>query len=396
MIFATPILDDAERAVLALIASQRDTLRHYVTHQPRRWFGTMRRNTFARAIQGSNSIEGYNASVDEAIKIIEGEPPLDERTETWYALKGYRDAMTYIIQTTTDSTFEFGKQFIKSLHFMMISHEINKNPGQWRPSSIYVVNQSNNQKVYEGPPPESVDALITELVQELRSDREEPNIICAAMAHLNFTMIHPFKDGNGRMARALQTLILARDGVLHPVFSSIEEWLGRNTQEYYSVLAEVGKGGWHPGNDARPWIRFCLKAHYQQAATLIRRNEEYEALYERISELVKKENLNDRTTMPLFDAALGMQLTRSRYKTDAEVNEVIATRDLRKLSEIELLDPEGEKRGRVYKGSKLLRSLRDETRIRKPMEDPFQLLETTGQEQIPQGLEAETPRFPGF
>ena len=395
MIFAIPVLDDAERAVLALIANQRDTLRHYVTHQPRRWFGSMRRNTFARAIQGSNSIEGYNASVDEAIKIIEDEPPLDERTETWYALKGYRDAMTYIIQTTTDPTFEFGKQFIKSLHFMMIGHEMKKNPGQWRPSSIFVVNQANNQRVYEGPSAEEVDFLITELVCHLQSDQDLPNIVCAAMAHLNFTMIHPFKDGNGRMARALQTLILARDGALHPVFSSIEEWLGRNTQEYYSVLAEVGKGGWHPENDARPWIRFCLKAHYQQAATLIRRNEEYEALYERISELVTREKLNDRMTLPLFDAALGMQLTRSRYKTDAEVNEVIATRDLRKLSELEFLDPEGEKRGRVYKPSKLLRSLRDETRIRKPMENPFKMAERSKVEDSNYDLE-DTPRFPGF
>jgi Fic family protein len=45
-------------------------------------------------------------------------------------------------------------------------------------------------------------------------------------------MIHPFRVGNGRMARALQTMVLAQDHVVEPTFSSIEEWLGSNTEEY--------------------------------------------------------------------------------------------------------------------------------------------------------------------
>ena len=133
-------------------------------------------------------------------------------------------------------------------------------------------------------------------------------VVAAAMAHLNLTMIHPFKDGNGRMARALQTLVLAREGVVHPLFSSIEEWLGRNTQDYYDVLAGVGQGAWNPANDALPWVRFCLKAHYQQAATVIRRHEEYEALFASIETLVERHRLNERMAVPLFNAALGMQL----------------------------------------------------------------------------------------
>ena len=61
-----------------------------------------------------------------------------------------------------------------------------------------------------------------------------------------------------------------------PLFMSIEEYLGRNTQKYYDVLAEVGRGSWQPGNDARPWIRFILTAHLRQARTMLRRVRETE------------------------------------------------------------------------------------------------------------------------
>ncbi len=68
-------------------------------------------------------------------------------------------------------------------------------------------------------------------------------------------MIHPFRDGNGRTARILQTFILGCDGILEPGFSSIEEWLGRNAGDYYAILAKTGQGRWNPGNDAHDWMR---------------------------------------------------------------------------------------------------------------------------------------------
>ncbi|NIA03686.1 MAG: hypothetical protein GWP12_04075 [Nitrospirae bacterium] len=84
------------------------------------------------------------------------------------------------------------------------------------------------------------------LVAALNEDVSDiPSMVRAGMAHLNLVMVHPFKDGNGRMARALQTLVLARERILAPQFSSIEEYLGRNTPAYYGVLAE--EDGVQPG-----------------------------------------------------------------------------------------------------------------------------------------------------
>ena len=68
-VFRTPTLDPIEIEVLRLIDGLRDDLRHRVA-QPRRWGGTLRRTTLARAVQGSNSIEGYNASLDDVAAAV--------------------------------------------------------------------------------------------------------------------------------------------------------------------------------------------------------------------------------------------------------------------------------------------------------------------------------------
>ena len=392
MIFKCPPLEQSDLEVLDLIERQRERLKIHTQSAPKRWIGSLRRSTFARAIQGSNSIEGYNATLDEALGVVEDENPIDEKTETFFAIRGYRNALTYIGQAATDPYFEFSKQILKSLHFMMLAHEMSKHPGQWRPGSIYVVNAKSGNTVYEGPDVELINDLAEELVLYLRDNKSDHTVVKAAMAHLNLTMIHPFKDGNGRMARALQTLVIALDGILHPVFSSIEEWLGQNTEEYYLVLAMTGQGKWNPDRNAQIWVRFCLKAHYQQAATLIRRNEEYSRLFDAIAELTQIKHLPERSNLSLFDAALGFRITNSRYRTDAEVLEITASRDLKRLSESGLIVPLGEKRGRTYRASDVLKEIRQKSRLPRPLEDPYDLI-ARRQKQAAAHVE---PRLPGL
>jgi Fic family protein len=383
MIYSVPKLGGADLEVVALIADQKERLRLFTQNNPSRWMGSLRRSTFARAIVGSNSIEGYHATVGDAIAVVEHEQTMEASDETRAALQGYRDALTYVMQAAGDPYFEFSKQFLKSLQFMMLRHDMTKNPGQWRPGAIFVVEQSTGKTVYDGPDAEQINPLIEELVEYLKSDNDTPVTVRAAMAHLNLTMIHPFKDGNGRMARALQTLVLAREGILHPVFSSIEEWLGKHTPEYYKILADTGEGKWSPTRDALPWVRFCLTAHHQQAATLIRRNDEYARLFEKIERVVKEHGLPDRSMIPIFDAALGWPITNPRYRTDAEVGEYMASRDLKALCEAGLFEPIGEKRGRFYRRTGVLEQMRNSVRLRRPLENPYDLIRTATQYQLP-------------
>ena len=372
MLFKTPDLDASEQRAVQRIQKLKDSLAYAVGSTPRRWQGLLRRSALARAIRGSNSIEGYNIAVDDAMAVAEGAKPLDAEADTLAAVQGYQSAMTYILQLVGDQHFSYSTTLVRSLHFMMIQHDLSKNPGRWRPGSIFVHDEGKQAVVYEGPPAEMVSELVEELMVELNTVNSVPPMVRAAMGHLNLVMIHPFSDGNGRMARCLQTLILARAGTLAPQFSSIEEYLGANTGEYYNVLADVGAGAWHPERDARPWIRFNLTAHFRQATTLLRRAREIERLWTELDRELLKSGLPDRAIFALADAALGWRVRNATYRPHASLSEQVAGKDLALGVRAGYLVPKGEKRGRYYVASPLLMAIRDKTREPRPTNDnPF-------------------------
>lgn len=370
MLFATPIPTSEEIGVIDGIDDLRRRL-SYATSGPLRWTGLLRRSTFARAVRGSNSIEGYNVTLEDAIAAAEGEEPLDAEHEAWAAVVGYRNAMTYVLQLADDPHFSYSEGLLRSLHYMMLHYDLSKHPGKWRPGLIYVRNEQTGAVVYEGPDAEEVPQLMGELIDFLNKTDGTSVMVRAAMGHLNLAMTHPFSDGNGRMARGLQTLVLAREGILMPQFCSIEEYLGRNTQEYYGVLAEVGAGGWHPERDARPWVRFCLTAHFRQASTLLRRTREIQRVWDELEVEAKRRQLPERLIFALADAAFGLRVRNSTYRSAAEVSENVASRDLKLLVDAGLLIPHGERRGRSYVASELIRSIRERAREPRVHEDPF-------------------------
>ena len=373
MLFSAPTLNEKELEVIAQIEDLKQNLGYAIEgHNPRRWQGLLRRSTFARAIQGSNSIEGYNVTVEDAIAAAEGEQPLDADAAAWAAVTGYRTAMTYVLQLAKDPHFSYSAGLIRSLHFMMLQYDLSKNPGRWRPGPIFVRDEARNETVYEGPEAGLVPVLVDELIAALlSSDQTLPGVVRAAMAHLNLVMIHPFSDGNGRMGRCLQTLVLARTGVLAPVFSSIEEYLGRNTGTYYEVLASVGGGAWHPERDTRPWVRFCLTAHFRQATTLLRRSRELEKLWGSLEVEITRRALPERTIFALADASVGFKVRNPTYRTVAEISDQLASRDLKLLVDSGLLVPMGERRGRYYVASNALKAIRVATAESKRVPDPF-------------------------
>src|SRR5262245_19651442 len=189
MIFEIPTLQDEDLLVLALILEQKNNLRFQINQNPQRWTGFLRRSTFARAVQGSNSIEGYNAGLADAVEIIDDERPETVEEESRRALVGYRYALTYIVRIHDDPYTTVNTELIRSLHFMMLSYDLTKAPGQWRSGPIYVVREETGEQVYEGPDSMAVPGLMDELVQQMNLLGGLDAMVRGAMAHLNLTMI---------------------------------------------------------------------------------------------------------------------------------------------------------------------------------------------------------------
>jgi Fic family protein len=371
MLFRIPEIPGFCSQLTEQIEDLRKQLKYVTSDNLNRWTGFLARMSYARAIHSSNTMEGVNATLEDAVHAIDGELPANPKDENWLALTGHREAMDYIIQLSKEPSFNHNEGTLLGLHFMMMKFDLSKHPGRYRPGSIQVTNMPSGRTVYEGPDAQIVPSLMQELIVSLNEKNSAPVIIRAAMAHLNLTMIHPFKDGNGRMARALQTFVLAREGILDPRFSSIEEFVGNNTTEYYDVLANVGKGRWNPERDSLPWIKFCLKAHYYQAQTLLKRVQRTDAIWEMLETEVKKRKIPERTMYALMDAASGLRVRNPVYRSDTEVSYQVAKRDLKILVNEGLLVPKGEKRGRIYLASEYLKDLWEKSKVDRPIVDPF-------------------------
>lgn len=395
MIYEPPDLTELDTEVIGQISQLQSRLGPHVRLRPR-WYGTLRRAQFARAVQGSNSIEGYNASVEEAAAVIDNDPAPDLSEDTRLAIAGYRDAMTYALQfaagvSPPDRTGSpaapnnlppLDLSTLRSLHFMMIKHDLAHNPGQLRPGGVWVENR-DGESVYQAPDRSEIDGLLEEMFDQsaaLMGDESVPAVVVAAMAHLNLVLIHPFSDGNGRMARCIQTLLLAvsasaGDDPLAPEFLSIEEYLGRNTQLYYTALTDVAGGRWSPERSARAWIEFSLTAHLRQTHTVLRRLDEAGVLWDACSRLAEQRGLPPRVVDALCDCARGWGMRRSLYVIRAEtsagdpISDGMASRDLQSMVQAGLLEAIGDKRGRRYRRSPELADIWNQVRAASPVPD---------------------------
>ncbi|WP_329131052.1 Fic family protein [Streptomyces sp. NBC_01476] len=202
---------------------------------------------------------------------------------------------------------------------------------------------------YTAPDAEGVPDLMRQLVDWLNTDDGSHPLVRAAMAHLHLVSIHPWADGNGRMSRSLQTLLIAREGVLAPEFSSVEAWLGRpgNTWEYYRELQNRG-AEYLPDQDVSSWIRFNLTAYHQQTQTVRGRLHRSGRVWETLTEFAESSGFDERTVAALHDVAMAGRVRRSRYEHAEGLSTQQAQRDLRELVTAHVLEPVGRTRARYY------------------------------------------------
>ncbi len=354
MVFETPRPDSALRAQLADLDELRGQLGDRAAVAGR-WLGRLRREWRAASAESSIEIEGFHVPEEETVALASGEEPADPTDEDRMALSCYARAMDHVGVMSDDPVFRWLDRVVLDLHFDTCWFQKNRDPGRYRRSGIEVTSSGGGPPAYVGPPADDVPELVSEIIEWL--DREDPDVhlvVRAAMAHLQLVSVHPFRDGNGRISRILQSLVLARGGLLAPEFVTIEEYLGRNTAAYYATLGAVQGGTYQPGRDATPWVRFCVIAHLEQARLRLKQLTDAGMRWAFLEALVQRRGWPDRLVIAL-EESIFPGTNRAAYAAEADVSAPTASNDLRRLLDAELIVRQGRGRTTRYMASDALR-----------------------------------------
>lgn len=204
----------------------------------------LRREARVRTVHGSVAIEGNALSEEQVSAILDGKrvlgPPRDVQ-EVRNAIAAYDRAEGWAPSSESD---------------LLAAHEVlmgglAQTPGRYRTGEVGVVGPKAIHHI--GPPAERVPELMAELLAWLRETREHP-LIASSVFHYEFEFIHPFEDGNGRLGRLWQTLILTR---WKPLFSHVpvENVLRARQSHYYQAIERSSGAG-----ESTFFIRFMLEA----------------------------------------------------------------------------------------------------------------------------------------
>jgi Fic family protein len=354
-IYATPPKSPALLRRLEELDEVRRYLAQHLGDSAQPWTGALRRLAAAEATVGSTSIEGYGASLEDTVEILAGRHPSGASDETQRIIAAYAQAMDRVAVLADDHRFQWSPQTVLDLHFLVCHPQPQAGPGRLRDGSV-IVTRGLGRDPYRAPAASDVPALVNEVARWLDSgDLARHPVVRAAMAHLNLVSIHPFRDGNGRVARIVQSLVLAKEGLLRPELVSVEPYLGRHTREYYAALEEAQGPAFDPHRDASAWVEFCIEAHVFEATERRRWLEIAYARHDFCELLIREQGYPERFVTALDQALLGLPVTNVDYRRGAVIASPTATQDLQRLRRDGWLEQEGGGRSvRYIAGRKLL------------------------------------------
>ena len=226
----------------------------------------------------SSRIEGTQISQDDMYYIDYKEP-----NDSIKEVKNLKRMLEYANAKLKDK--DFSVDMINSMHKILLSgvRGENKSPGEIRSIQNYIgpIGLGKEGATYVPPIPEDVPELLDNLMDYMNDRFDEEAFIKVAISHIQFESIHPYKDGNGRLGRALMTLELAKLKEDEPILflSEIIELFKAN---YYNVLNECRSG------NIEGFIKFFLQCVIDQCTRNIGRIENINKVYDEDEEIIKQ------------------------------------------------------------------------------------------------------------
>ena len=310
---------DITTKILKLITSISEKIGEISANLVDRPSPQLRKQNKIKTIHSSLRIEGNTLTQEQITAIVENKRvigPKKDVLEVINAIKVY-DLLTTFIPISSTSFL--------SAHKLLMNELIEK-PGRYRSQGVGIF--QGTKVAHIAPPAKNVPVLMDDLFRYLKDD-DEITLIKSCVFHYEMEFIHPFMDGNGRMGRLWQTVILMQK---YPVFEFLpfETLISQTQQEYYNALAQSDKTG-----KSTLFIEYMLDVIDKSLNELLRFNNRI---------------LKDTDRLNYFLAMGKNEFTRKDYmNVFKDISTSTASRDLKKGVEMNLFHKTGNKNVTVYK-----------------------------------------------
>ena len=279
----------------------------------------LRKQNRIKTIHSSLKIEGNTLTIEQITALLENKSvigPKKDVLEVLNAIKIYENLEEYNPSNE--------KSFLKAHQNLMKG--LIENSGKYRNQSVGIVKGSKVEHL--APPFENVPYLMKDLFEYLKKS-DEIELIKSCVFHYEMEFIHPFLDGNGRMGRLWQTLILMEK---YPIFEFLpfETLISNDQEKYYKALAKSDKSG-----KSTKFIEYMLNV-----------------IDISISELLDFNNrtLSEKDRLEYYVSLNKTEFTRKDYMDIfKDISSATASRDLKKGVELGLFEKIGEKNKTIYR-----------------------------------------------
>lgn len=301
---------------IALISEKIGAIKAYFLEKPS---PQLRKQNKIKTIHSSLKIEGNTLTQEQITALIENKlviGPQKDIKEVLNAIKVYDQLALFD---------PFSSKSFLSAHKLLLDGLIEK-PGKFRNQNVGIFHGTIVAHI--APPPGNVPSLMMDLFTYLKS-KDEMTLIKSCVFHYETEFIHPFLDGNGRMGRLWQTVILMNE---YPVFEYLpfETLISHTQKEYYEVLSNCDKKG-----DSTEFIEYMLNIIDSSLGELLNQTNKLVSDIERIEYFISigKSEFARKDYMSVFK----------------NLSSATASRDLKKGVELNLFSRIGDKNKALYK-----------------------------------------------
>ena len=279
----------------------------------------LRKQNRIKTIHSSLKIEGNTLTEEQITDLLENKRVIGPKKDVLEVLNAIK-----IYENLEDYNSSNEKSFLKAHQILM--EGLIENSGKYRNQSVGIVKGSKVEHL--APPFKNVPYLMKDIFKYLKKS-DDIELIKSCVFHYEMEFIHPFLDGNGRMGRLWQTLILMEK---YPIFEFLpfETLISKDQEKYYKSLAESDKSG-----KSTKFIEYMLNV-----------------IDISISELLDFNNrtLNEKDRLEYYVSLNNTEFTRKDYMDIfKDISSATASRDLKKGAELDLFEKIGEKNKTIYR-----------------------------------------------